>query len=68
MYMFSVIVQNCIDENIVPQKSVINLCYSVYIASLFKIPCYLLKLSSEKEKMDMSRADSSVKILTKFAH
>ena len=32
------------------------------IASLVKIPCYLLKLSSGNENIGMSRADNSVKI------
>ena len=31
-------------------------------ASLMKIPCYLLKLSSRNENMGMSRAGNSVKI------
>ena len=35
---------------------------SMHIASLMKIPCYLLKLSSRNENMGMSRADNSVKI------
>ena len=35
---------------------------SIYIASLVKTPCYLLKLSSGQENMGMSRADNSVKI------
>ena len=35
---------------------------SIHIASLVKIPCYLLKLSSVNENMDVSRADNSVKI------
>ena len=35
---------------------------SMHIASLMKIPCYLLKLSSGNENMGMSRADNSVKI------
>ena len=35
---------------------------SIYIASLIKIPCYLLKLSSGNEIMGVSRADNSVKI------
>ena len=34
----------------------------MHIASLVKIPCYLLKLSSENENMGVSRADNSVKI------
>ena len=33
-----------------------------YIASLVKIPCYLLKLSSGNENMGVSWADNSVKI------
>ena len=35
---------------------------SMHIASLDKIPCYLLKLSSGNENMGVSRADNSVKI------
>ena len=35
---------------------------SIYTASLVKIPCYLLKLSSETENMGVSWADNSVKI------
>ena len=35
---------------------------SMHIASLVKIPCYLLKLSSRNENMGVSRADNSVKI------
>ena len=35
---------------------------SIDIASLVKIPCYLLKLSSRNENMGVSRADNSVKI------
>ena len=35
---------------------------SMHIASLVKIPCYLLKLSSGNENMGVSRADISVKI------
>ena len=35
---------------------------SMHIASLVKIPCYLLKLWSGNENMGMSRADNSVKI------
>ena len=35
---------------------------SMHIASLVKIPCYLLKLSSGNENMGVSRADNSVKI------
>ena len=34
---------------------------SMYIASLMKIPCYLLKLLSGNENMGLSRADNSVK-------
>ena len=34
----------------------------MHIASLIKRPCYLLKLSSRNENMDVSRADNSVKI------
>ena len=35
---------------------------SMQIASLVKIPCYLLKLSSGNDNMGVSRADNSVKI------
>ena len=35
---------------------------SMHIASLVKIPCYLLKLSSGNENMGMSWAGNSVKI------
>ena len=35
---------------------------SMHIASLVKIPCYLLKLSSGNENMGTSQADNSVKI------
>ena len=35
---------------------------SIYIESLVKIPCYLLKLSSGNENMGVSRADNSVRI------
>ena len=35
---------------------------SMHIASLVKIPCYLLKLSSRNENMGMSRADNSIKL------
>ena len=35
---------------------------SMHIASLVKIPCYLLKLPSGKENMGMSRADNLKKI------
>ena len=35
---------------------------SMHIASLMKIPCYLLKLSSGNENMGVSRADNSVRI------
>ena len=34
----------------------------MHIASLVKIPCYLLKLSSRYENMGVSRADNSIKI------
>ena len=34
---------------------------SMHTASSVKIPCYLLKLSSENENMGMSRADNSIK-------
>ena len=35
---------------------------SMHIASLMKIPCYLLKLESKNENMGVSRAVNSVKI------
>ena len=35
---------------------------SIHRASLVKIPCYLLKLSSGNENMGVSQADYSVKI------
>ena len=41
------------------------LIISMHIASLVKRPCYLLKLSSRNENMNVSRADKN---LTKFAH
>ena len=41
----------------------ITILISMHIASLVKRPCYLLKLSSGKENMGVSRADNSVKIL-----
>ena len=34
----------------------------MHIASLVKIPCFLLKLSPENENMGVSRADNSVKV------
>ena len=34
----------------------------MHIASLVKIPCYLLKLSSGNENMGVSRANNSIKI------
>ena len=37
------------------------LIISMHIASLVERPCYLLKLSSRNENMDVSRADNSVK-------
>ena len=39
---------------------------SMHIASLMKIPCYLLKLSSGNENMGVSQADNSVKIWGNF--
>ena len=36
---------------------------SMHIASLVKIPCYLLKSSSRNENMGVSPADNSIKIL-----
>ena len=44
------------------------LIISMHIASLVKMLCYLLKLSSGNENMGMSRADNSLKNVTKFAH
>ena len=38
----------------------------MHIASLVKIPCYLLKLSSWNKNMGMSRADNSIKIWRNF--
>ena len=35
---------------------------SMHIASLVKIPCYLINLSSGNENMGVSRADNSIKI------
>ena len=35
---------------------------SMHIASLVKIPCYVLKLSSGNQNIDVSRADNFVKI------
>ena len=35
---------------------------SMHIASLVKIPCYLLKLSSGNKNMGVSQADNSIKI------
>ena len=35
---------------------------SIYISSLVKIPCYLLKLLSGNENMGVSQTDNSVKI------
>ena len=51
------------------QITILNqiLIISMHIASLVKRPCYLLKLSSRKENIGMSRADLR-KNLTKFAH
>ena len=44
-----------------PKPDLLNV--NAYIASLVKIPCYLLKLSSWNEKnMGVSREDNSVKI------
>ena len=52
-------------DNINGQIKISNqsLIISMYIASLVKRPCYLLKLSSENENMGMSRAGNSVKSL-----
>ena len=35
---------------------------SMHLASVVKIPCYLLKLSSRNEIMGVSRAGNSIKI------
>ena len=35
---------------------------SMHIASLVKMPCYLLKLLSRNENMGVSRADNSIRI------
>ena len=35
---------------------------TMHIASLMKIPCYLVKLSPGNENMGVSQADNSVKI------
>ena len=40
---------------------------NAYSKPLVKRPCYLLQLSSGNENMGVSRADNSVKNLTKFA-
>ena len=52
------------------QITILNqiLIISMHIASSVKRRCYLLKLSSRNENMDVSWADNSVKNLTKFAH
>ena len=42
-----------------PQPDLLNV---IHIASLVKIACYLLKLSSGNENMGVSWADNSVKI------
>ena len=48
------------------QVTILNqiLIISMHIASLVKIPCYLLKLSSGNENMGVSWADNSVKNLS----
>ena len=50
-------------DNINGQITILKqiLIISMHIASLVKMPCYLLKLSSENEKIGVSRADNSVK-------
>ena len=52
------------------QITILNqmLIISMHIASLVQMPCYLLKLSSGNKNMGVSRADKSVKYVTKFAH
>ena len=52
------------------QITILNqiLLMSMHIASLVKMPYYLLKLSSGNETMGVSRADNYVKNVTKFAH
>ena len=51
-------------DNINGQITILNqtLIISIHVASLVKIPCYLLKLSSRNENTGVSRADNSVKI------
>ena len=51
-------------DNINGQITILNqiLIISMHITSLVKRPCCLLKLSSGKENMGVSRADNSVKI------
>ena len=50
-------------DNINGQITILKqiLIISMHIASLVKRPCYLLKLSSRNENMDVPRADNSVK-------
>ena len=57
-------------DNINGRITILNqiLIISMHIASLVKRSCYLLKLSSGNKNMGVSRADNSVKKLTKFAH
>ena len=45
-----------------PKPDLLNVNAYTHVASLVKIPCYLLKLSSGNENMGGSRADNSVKI------
>ena len=51
-------------DNINGQITILKqiLIISMHIASLANRPCYLLKLSSRNEKMDVSRADNSIQI------
>ena len=51
-------------DNINGQITILKqiLIISMHIASLVKRPCYLLKVSSRNENMDVSRADNSVKL------
>ena len=52
------------------QITILNqiLIISMHLASLVKMPYYLLKLSSGNKNMGVSWADNSIKNVTKFAH
>ena len=56
-------------DNINGQITILNqiLIISMHIASLVKIPCYLLKVSYGNENMGMSRVELR-KNLMEFAH